>query len=1672
MRNSLLLLLALSFSWISVQGNNLVSSINTSYAGPVRMEASNTDYNALNTSTVFGRMVMGMAVAAPIIDGCNPNTQSIIADPASCDGDLVWNVPTSANASLDVDFPKIYDGLNGTGAELANNFVGSSYGPVGIGNYSVVYQFTNADGDAQCILNFSVVDEVAPTVVDCKAATYNENADVDCEAKNVVIDVPEFADVCSTPVVVTFTLTDPQGAVVEANTVAVNNGTITRTFPLGTSSIVWSVADASGNALANACTTTIEVDDVTAPMWVGTVDNTVYPNVGPIANNAGECFATQSFVTPTATDNCDTPIVVTWEVTGATTANGTGNINALAFNSGVSTVTFTATDNATNFVDYSFTVEVTDQEGPVVAGCPGDFTYVFNTSNNGTGDCDAEVTIPEVLLVDNCAPSAAMTRYAEVLPKDTNFAGVLASSVDAPLNVTLSVDTFVVALYGEDDLGNMSDTCYSLIAVIDDEKPEWTAVLPDDITIYVQDDCDSLITPDFASFSDNILACNAAGLTVWHTIDFAIGTDLDSTTGVPSITNFPIGTSTVELFIQDQIGVSHRISDDIMVTVLDTIRPTIDTDVFAGGTTNTSTASVDANCEASFTISGVTVDDNCEVVSVVNDFNGADLWNSTTMTVGSLTATVPVGTTKILYTVTDASANTWQDTVVLVAEDNTVPTLFNLPNLNEAVEPGICSFTKTFDISNNFGPKDNCELDSLTIEIDTDDNGSWDSTLVYYAPFAGQEWTHTFAGPDANDDLETVRRDVVRIRTVDAAGNASIYKQFTVDIYEDQAPEIFQQDTFKVFVNDITCSAAQTTIIFTDALVSDNCASDDVLLANMVNDYGSQGDTVTGSFAIDPPLGPFHEITFTTHDGNGNTASKTVVVWVVDELGPDITLNNIPPYDNDIDVCSAKVKVFAPATSDACGIASVEYSINGGPFMTIAPTEIEFVEDFPVGTSDVAWRVEDINGNVVIDTQKVVVNDIQLPNATNPADVILYSTATDCEVDGSWDFPVYTDNCGMDDVRAELITNGDDTLAFANGPVTGTFNADSTYKVNIYATDIHGNQLVESYVINVMDTIAPAFTCPPANYAVNVDSANCVATITFIENGQFLGEDIVESCGISTYAGNKAVTGAFDPTVATTFPIGSTAVTITVTDINGNAKVCTFNVVVSDDIEAHLTNFPDDITVTATANECSKIVFWDTDVASADCGTNAIRWNITSAPTTGLRSGSDFPLGTTTITYEFSDLNGNTLTKTFTVTVTDDQAPVIKQGPTDITLYTSGGNCEVLYTWEIDAQDNCDAQGLDITADIANGTNLLPGTYTNTIVVTDVSGNSVTNPTYTITVIDDDAPILNVPADVSTCDVNYDFETATATDNCDVTVIYSLSVGNLVAGANVITVTADDGNGNVVTEDFTVTLRPAITNVEAGNDADICEAGSINLAASAANAANGEVGTWTSPTKAGANFADVNNPNTQVTFTGTGEYNLVWTVSNGGTCPDVSDIVAITVVEEAAAANAGVDFAVEATSTNLNATLINTNDAVGTWTVDAASTASISSPNLNTTEVTNLSQGENIFTWTVDNGVCGSTSDDVIVTVNYNLADAVPTGITPDGDGKNDTWAIPGLSDYTTAKVQVFNRYGNIVFESTGYDVEWDGTNEGEELPVASYYYVIDLGDGSSPLSGIISIIK
>ena len=106
-------------------------------------------------------------------------------------------------------------------------------------------------------------------------------------------------------------------------------------------------------------------------------------------------------------------------------------------------------------------------------------------------------------------------------------------------------------------------------------------------------------------------------------------------------------------------------------------------------------------------------------------------------------------------------------------------------------------------------------------------------------------------------------------------------------------------------------------------------------------------------------------------------------------------------------------------------------------------------------------------------------------------------------------------------------------------------------------------------------------------------------------------------------------------------------------------------------------------------------------------------------------SGESFGPGTTTVTYTATDDAGNTTTSSFTVTVTDNEAPTIANTPADVSVTNDAGICGASVTWaDPTPNDNCGIQ--NFTSSHYSGSIFEVGTTEVTFTATDTNGNTTT----------------------------------------------------------------------------------------------------------------------------------------------------------------------------------------------------------------------------------------------------------------------------------------------------------------------------------------------------------
>ena len=251
-------------------------------------------------------------------------------------------------------------------------------------------------------------------------------------------------------------------------------------------------------------------------------------------------------------------------------------------------------------------------------------------------------------------------------------------------------------------------------------------------------------------------------------------------------------------------------------------------------------------------------------------------------------------------------------------------------------------------------------------------------------------------------------------------------------------------------------------------------------------------------------------------------------------------------------------------------------------------------------------------------------------------------------------------------------------------------------------------------------------------------------------------------------------------------------------------------------------------------------------------------------------------------------------------------------------------------------------------------------------------------------------------------------------------------------------------------------------NVNVGADQEICFSDQPALLIGAIEGDFGEIPSYTWTLISGDTLS---NDSTLTVDEVPGAYSYIFTAASG-VCTD-SDTLSVEVLE-GPDADAGEDqevFAEENFTLGGNPT---SNSGIAfAWTPNPTLSldTTLANPTGYLTETT-----EFVVLVTDANGCVNS--DSVLVEVLPEVS--VSSGFTPNGDGVNDLWIIDNMELFPRNVVQIFNRWGQVLYEANGYNMStaWDGKYENKDVPAGTYYYTIELNDPRfpEPLTGPITI--
>jgi hypothetical protein len=1117
-----------------------------------------------------------------------------------------------------------------------------------------------------------------------------------------------------------------------------------------------------------------------------TIDNDDPPSITCPADTIIDCTAstdTSSTGSPIVLDDCTAEPAITFMDVEVTDCGNTLEI----------TRTFVAEDEMMQTSECEQIITVQDTTPPQ-AVCADDVTVFVDDMGN------AMLTPQEVDggSTDECGGTTA----TQVTPDAFDC-----SHIGTGQTVVLSI---------EDDCGNL-DTCQAIITVTDTIPPVPACL---DITVEVDAMGDVTIAPadlfDEANSTDNCTDVTADAL------------------NMPDLTCDQLGDNELVLTASDEYGNTATCTGT--VTVEDNIDP-------VAGCMDI-TVELDANGQIIVNPNDVydpaTSSDNCgEVIP-------------TALTNGFLTCD-QIGMNTLILTVEDPSENSGTCEAVVTVVDVAPPTAvcldatieldpFGVVNLmadevfDAALSSDNCGMVTADSVSPRNFDCDDIDMPTQATLFVSDGNGNSNTctaevTVVDITPptIACNNLVLDSLGPagitiNANDFVDGISSSdnctdvdnlvivqpgattftcadvpnspiTITVEVADESGNSSFCESI-VEVLDTEAPVAECQDvTLNVPLAGITLLPDQV-----DNGSTDNCGIDIMIVSP---DVFTCDDIMVDNGGIP------EQVELTVFDIAGNRDTCVANVTLISTVQPIVECLDITVYVDNFGAASITPEdVFDENESISCGELTPT---------AVSPMFFDCGDIF--APQSVLLNAVDASGNTGSCTAIVTVLDTIAPNAVcQDVTISLFD-------ESEFIFPELLDGGSSDNctnpVSYPSVTILEVDCDNIGAPLTTTLTV----------SDASNNTSTCSATIIVQDASAPDIECP-FDVFVQSDVPLAIDSIWPMEVIDNCLSNVDTSYSL-TMGGMNVGSGTGDAS-GTVFDIGTTTVTYTVTDPNGNTATCSFFVTVSPTDPPEIM-CPDDLTVYVTSLPCELqvdgigVTISDPDaVASIDYFLSGA----TNLAGVDDASGNIFGFGDTDVDYVVTDSFGLSAGCTFTVTVADSAAPVIVC-PVNDTFSTDANSCFASVTLIDPEVEECSPfsvtyilSGATVDTGILSAmpVELAPGLTMVTYVVTDTGGLSTTC-IYEIMVNDDELPVFACPADLTvatdsaSCEAILEGLSSGVSDNCELaSVTYSvtgdavfsdtLDISGEVLPPGVYTVTyrAEDIHGNIDSCSFDLTI--------------------------------------------------------------------------------------------------------------------------------------------------------------------------------------------------------------------------------------------------------------------------
>ena len=882
-------------------------------------------------------------------DNTKPVVTSVPANvTVSCAAIPIVGLPTATD-NCDASLAITFNGATRTNGSCPNN-------------YSLNRKWTVTDhcgNTASAVQILQVEDKTAPVFSSIPAAITTS-----CEFIPAV-ETPTAVDDCASAVTIIYT------GVVRTNGPCPDSYSLRRT---------WMARDSCGNT-SNA-EQIITVQDLTPPNF------TLIPS-DVVVN----CDAIPLVAFPTAVDNCDAFVNMAYA--------GQVRVDGSCTHSYWLRREWIATDNCGNSAKATQVITVQDLMPPQFGMVPADVTVSCESvpsigSPSATDNCDANVSITfsGETRTDGVCPSTYMLKRTWSAQDDcgntkTAFQIITVRDLIKPVFVFVPADSTVncnaiptpgiplatdncttnpnIVFGGETIMNSASPDSYTL-------QRKWTATDQCNNTttaiqiITVQD----TIAPIIQCPPSTTMDANAATCAGIATFDTPVTSDncsatLTLTSTANSGQSFPVGVTLVVITVADPTG--NQSSCTFIITVLDKTPP-----VLLNCPPNLTFTTDLSSCDVVVNWTAPTVSDPCDLYLITPGVN---------IPSGSV---LPTGIETITYTAVDTSGNSTQCSFSVTVREDVPPVLSNCP-------PDISTTTSSCTAVVTWAPPlatDNCELDTVTVNIASGSVFPETSTLVLYT-------------------------------ATDAWGNSSTCT-FTVTVV-DIVPPQFSGCQADLIVDAGLCSIP---VSWLQPTATDNCDPDPTIYSIPApGDVFPVGFTTVNIFVVDP-------------SGNQDTCT-----FVVEVVGPAIGLSNVP-VNQSFTGCNAVANWNPPTPTGICGPFLLSTNYEPGDTFDIGVTEVIYTLQDTLGhvvtTSFTVSVTESILPQFSCPASPIRVN-ISGAILSDPSDFLLATdTISTCDgVELRFPFPIATDNCGTPLVTQ--LVGQTSASVFNLGPHTLTFQA-------------------------------------------------------------------------------------------------------------------------------------------------------------------------------------------------------------------------------------------------------------------------------------------------------------------------------------------------------------------------------------------------------------------------------------------------------------------------------------------------------------------------------------------------------------------------------------------------------------------------------------------------------